>query len=50
MEWHVKQAAMSGASYQAILEAFEVGMEMGGGPATAHARFALDVLDDTFDK
>jgi AhpD family alkylhydroperoxidase len=50
MEWHVKQAAMSGASYQAILEALEVGMEMGGGPATAHARFALDVLDVTFDK
>lgn len=48
MEWHVKQAANSGATYDDILEALEVGMEMGGGPATAHARFALEVLDAVF--
>ena len=50
MEWHIKQAASSGATYEDILEALEVGMEMGGGPATAHARFALEVLDVIFDK
>jgi hypothetical protein len=27
-----------------VLEAIEVGMEMGGGPATAHARFASTQL------
>ena len=50
MEWHIKQAAKIGASHQEILEALEVGMEMGGGPATAHVRFALEVLDVAFDK
>jgi AhpD family alkylhydroperoxidase len=50
MEWHVKQAASSGATYEEVVEALEVGMEMGGGPATAHARFALEVLDAAFEK
>ena len=50
MEWHIKQAAKSGATYEEILEALEVGMEMGGGPATAYARFALEVLDVVFEK
>lgn len=45
MEWHIKQAAKSGAAFEEILEAIEVGMEMGGGPATAHSRFALEVLE-----
>lgn len=27
-----------------VLEAVEVGMEMGGGPATVSARFALEVM------
>jgi hypothetical protein len=27
------------------MEEIEVGIEMGGGPATAHARFALEVLE-----
>lgn len=31
-----------------VFEAIEVGMEMGGGPATASARFALDVMDSVF--
>lgn len=34
MEWHVKEALKSGASKKQILEAIEVGIEMGGGPAT----------------
>jgi alkylhydroperoxidase/carboxymuconolactone decarboxylase family protein YurZ len=45
MEWHIHQALLSGATQKQILEAIEVGMEMGGGPATVSARFALKVLD-----
>ncbi len=45
MEWHVKEALRSGASEKQILEAIEVGIEMGGGPATVSSRFALKVLD-----
>ena len=45
MQWHIEQAAHAGASTKEILEAIEVGIEMGGGPATAHARFALEVLE-----
>ena len=40
--------AKAGATEQEILEAVEVGMEMGGGPATASARFALDVMGSVF--
>jgi AhpD family alkylhydroperoxidase len=50
MEWHIKEAARSGASFEEILEALEVGMEMGGGPATAHVRFALEVMEIIFNK
>ena len=48
MEWHITQAARCGASRQEILEALEVGMEMGGGRATVSARFALEVMDEVF--
>ena len=48
MEWHIGEAARRGASYEEVLEAVEVGMEMGGGPATAYARFALDVMDAVY--
>jgi AhpD family alkylhydroperoxidase len=48
MQWHIGQAAKAGATEQEVLEAIEVGMEMGGGPATASARFALDVMDNVF--
>ncbi|MDR2534386.1 MAG: carboxymuconolactone decarboxylase family protein [Tannerellaceae bacterium] len=44
MEWHVKQALDSGATEAEIIEAIEVGIEMGGGPATVSARFAMNVL------
>lgn len=44
MQWHIEQAAAAGASKRDVLEAIEVGIEMGGGPATAHARFALEVM------
>lgn len=48
MQWHIEQAARAGASEQEVLEAVEVGIEMGGGPVTAHARFALRVMASVF--
>jgi AhpD family alkylhydroperoxidase len=49
-QWHIEQAAKAGASQREVLEAVEVGMEMGGGPATVSARFALEVMEDVFEK
>ncbi len=48
MQWHIEQAAEAGATFRELLEAVEVGIEMGGGPATVSARFALDVIEDVF--
>jgi AhpD family alkylhydroperoxidase len=48
MQWHIEQAAKAGATARQVLEAIEVGMEMGGGPATVSARFALEVMEDVF--
>ncbi len=48
MQWHIEQAASAGASLREVLEAVEVGIEMGGGPATVSARFALEVMDSVF--
>jgi AhpD family alkylhydroperoxidase len=48
MQWHIEQAAKAGASVQEVLEAVEVAMEMGGGPATVFARFALEVMGHVF--
>jgi AhpD family alkylhydroperoxidase len=48
MQWHIEQAAKSGASMKEVLEAVEVGIEMGGGPATVSARFALEVMAEVF--
>jgi AhpD family alkylhydroperoxidase len=45
LEWHIKEAINAGASKKQIVEAIEVGIEMGGGPATVSARFALKVLE-----
>jgi AhpD family alkylhydroperoxidase len=45
MEWHIKQALDDGATESEIIEAIEVGIEMAGGPATASARFAMNVLE-----
>ena len=50
MQWHIDQAAKAGASKQEILEAVEVGIEMGAGRVTVSARFALEVMDRTFGK
>ena len=48
MQWHIEQAAAAGATMREILEAVEVGIEMGGGPATVSARFALEVIERMF--
>ncbi len=45
MEWHIHQALLARASREQVLEAIGVGIEMGGGPATVSARFALKVLE-----
>lgn len=48
MQWHIGQAAAAGASRQEVMEAVEVAIEMGGGPATVSTRFALEVMDSVF--
>ena len=45
MQWHIEQAAKTGASFEEVLESIEVAIEMGGGPATVSARFALEAMD-----
>ncbi len=48
MQWHIEQSAAAGASMPEVLEAVEVGIEMGGGPATVSARFALQVIESVY--
>jgi AhpD family alkylhydroperoxidase len=48
MQWHIDQAAACGATAQEVLEAIEVGIEMGAGRVTVSARFALDVMERAF--
>jgi AhpD family alkylhydroperoxidase len=50
MQWHIEQAAQAGASSREVLEAVEVGIEMGGGPAVVSARFALEVMEGVFSE
>jgi AhpD family alkylhydroperoxidase len=50
MQWHIEQAAKAGACFEEVLEAVEVGIEMGGGPATVSARFALQVMEAVFEQ
>ena len=50
MQWHIEQAAKSGASEGEVLEAVEVGIEMAGGPGTVSARFALEVMEAVFPR
>ena len=50
MQWHIEQAAKAGASMDEVLEAVEVGIEMGGGKATVSARFALEVMESVYKK
>ena len=39
---------MAGAAMAEVLEAVEVAIEMGGGPTTVSARFALEVMERVF--
>jgi len=50
MQWHIEQAVKEGATQQEVLEAVEVAIEMGIGPATVNARFALEVMEECFEK
>ena len=45
MQWHIEQAAACGATFEEVFEVVEVAIEMGGGPASVAARFALEVMD-----
>ena len=45
LQWHIREALSAGATEEQILEAIEVGMEMGGGPATVAGRFAIRLLE-----
>lgn len=45
MEWHIRQAIDAGAGKEQLLDAVGVGIEMGGGPATVSARFAMEVIE-----
>lgn len=44
MEFHISEALRVGASVEDVMEAIDVAIEMGGGPATVSARFAMKVL------
>jgi len=44
LEWHIKQVLDAGATEGEIIEALEVGFEMGIGPTTVTSRFAMKVL------
>lgn len=50
MQWHIEQAAKEGATINEVLEAVEVAIEMGIGPATVNARFALEMMEENFGK
>ena len=45
MDWSIKQALEHGATAEEIVEAVDVAIEMRGGPATAFARFAMNVIE-----
>ena len=45
IEWHAEQALLSGATEKEFFETVDVAIEMGGGPAGAYARFALNTWD-----
>jgi AhpD family alkylhydroperoxidase len=50
IELHIKQSIDAGGTEEEIIEVIEVGIEMYGRPATAHARFAMNVLEYYFKK
>ena len=50
MQWHIEQAYKDGATIHEVMESLEVAIDMGVGPVTVNARFALDVMENTFGK
>ncbi len=50
MQWHIEEAYKEGATIHEVLEALEVAIDMGIGPVTVNARFALDVMENTYGK
>ena len=49
LEWHIKQALDAGSTAEEVIEALEVGFEMGIGPTTVTSRFAMKVLKHYLD-
>lgn len=45
MQWHIGEAFKAGGTEEQVLDAINVAFEMGGGPATVSARFAMNVLE-----
>jgi AhpD family alkylhydroperoxidase len=45
MEWHLDQALQAGATDAEIYETIDVAVEMGGGQASAYARFVLKAME-----
>jgi AhpD family alkylhydroperoxidase len=50
MQWHISEAVKDGATEREILEAVEVAFEMGIGPAVVNGRFALEVMEEFFQR
>ncbi|ADK81207.1 carboxymuconolactone decarboxylase family protein [Sediminispirochaeta smaragdinae] len=50
IEWHTEQALLASSTDSEFFETIDVAIEMGGGPAGAYARFALNCLDYFKDK
>ncbi|MFC2083348.1 carboxymuconolactone decarboxylase family protein [Candidatus Bipolaricaulota bacterium] len=48
MQWHIEKAAEDGATIEEVIEAIDVAIEFGAGPATVAARFAMDVMKDVY--
>jgi len=48
MQWHIEKAAEVGATVEELIEAIDVAIEFGAGPATVAARFAVDVIKDVY--
>jgi hypothetical protein len=44
----IEQASSAGASYEELLEAAELGIEMGSAPSTVSVRFALQLMCTVF--
>ena len=48
MQWHVEEASAAGATAEEMIEAIEIAIKMGGGPAVVASRLALEVMEGVF--